>query len=101
MQKLEETALEMAHRFGQHHGSSISGVKKLVNYSLTDLEGYLQFENQEISRIARTLEFERQMQGMGPNPSGLVWNLLMICEDQLSCASPLAMLETKGVSRDF
>ena len=70
VQKLEETALEMAHRFGQHHASSISGIKKLVNYSFRDLHDYLQLENQEISRIVRSPEFERQMQGMGPNPSG-------------------------------
>ncbi|MDY6986434.1 MAG: enoyl-CoA hydratase/isomerase family protein [Thermodesulfobacteriota bacterium] len=53
VEKLEATALEVAHRFGQNDTSSISGIKRLVNYSLRDLEGYLQFENEEISKIIR------------------------------------------------
>ena len=50
-EKVEEAALEMAHRFGQIPAPTLSGVKKLLNYSMNDLGDYLELENQELLRI--------------------------------------------------
>jgi len=49
---LEEAALKAAHRFGQIPSRTLSGIKKLVNYSIQDLEDYLKTENQEIWKIS-------------------------------------------------
>jgi enoyl-CoA hydratase/carnithine racemase len=59
LEKLEEAALEIAHRFGQIHPRSLSGMKRLVNYSTRDLEEYLKIENQEILGIIDSRDFER------------------------------------------
>ncbi|QTA90966.1 enoyl-CoA hydratase/isomerase family protein [Desulfonema magnum] len=59
LEKLEDSALEVAHRFGEHYASSLSGIKKLVNYSLKELKDYLEFENKEIFRIVDSPDFDR------------------------------------------
>ena len=45
---LEESALKAAHRFGEIPRRTLSGIKKLVNYSIHDLKDYLETENQEV-----------------------------------------------------
>lgn len=44
--ELEDAALGMAKRFCQIPETSLVGIKHLLNYSLKDLETYLEFENQ-------------------------------------------------------
>lgn len=51
VEKLEEAGLEMARHLARKPASTLTAVKKLLNYSLTDLKGYLDFENQEILKI--------------------------------------------------
>jgi len=68
VERLEETAIEIAHRFGRQQISSISGVKRLVNYSMRDLENYLEFEKGETLNLVDSVEFGRRMQAMGLNP---------------------------------
>lgn len=58
VKELEKTALETARRFGNNHANSISGIKKLVNWSVRDLADYLEFENLEIGTLVRSPEFE-------------------------------------------
>jgi enoyl-CoA hydratase/carnithine racemase len=58
LEKLEEAALDIAHRFGQIHPRSLAGIKRLVNYSTRDLEEYLEIENQEISGIVDSRDFK-------------------------------------------
>ncbi len=50
-EKLEEAALEMAQHLARKPGSTLTVVKRLLNYSIKDLKSYLDFENQEILKI--------------------------------------------------
>jgi enoyl-CoA hydratase/carnithine racemase len=59
LERLEEAALEIAHRFGQLHPRSLSGIKRLVNYSSKDLKEYLEMENQQIAGIVDSHDFEK------------------------------------------
>jgi len=59
--KLEETALEVAQRFSQKPASSVSGIKRLLNYSRKDLEDYLKFENKELSGIILSSDFRNKI----------------------------------------
>ena len=45
---LEKTALDVARRFAQKPAPSLTGLKKLINYSLLDLKDYLALEYQEL-----------------------------------------------------
>ena len=58
LDKLEETALEMARRFSQKPVSSLSVIRRLLNYSRKDLEGYLRLENKELLRIFLSSDFQ-------------------------------------------
>lgn len=46
--RLEEAGLSVAHRFGQIPSHTLSGIKRLVNFSFRDLKDYLETENKEI-----------------------------------------------------
>jgi len=48
--KLEETAFEVAKDFGKIPLPTISGIKRLKNYSIHDLESYLELENEELRK---------------------------------------------------
>ena len=50
---LEKTALDTAQRFSRLPASSLSGVKKLLKFTLKDLANYLEFENEELLKIVR------------------------------------------------
>lgn len=63
LDKLEESALETARRFGQKPARSLSGIKRLLNYSRKDLEDYLRLENKEISRIILSSDFQNRIKG--------------------------------------
>jgi enoyl-CoA hydratase/carnithine racemase len=54
---LDKVALETAQRFGKNQACSISGIKKLVSWSVRDLEDYLEYENRQIGTIIRSAEF--------------------------------------------
>ncbi len=46
---LEAAAMKKAREFAQKPSSALTGVKRLLNYSMKDLAGYLEFENQVLS----------------------------------------------------
>lgn len=49
--ELQSAALKTAQRFEQNSVTLLSETKKLLNYSLKDLEDYLEFENHELWKI--------------------------------------------------
>lgn len=49
--ELRETALRVAQDFARKPRRSIAGAKKLLNYSIKDLEEYLDFETQELGSL--------------------------------------------------
>lgn len=58
--ELRETALRVAQDFARKPRRSITGAKKLLNYSIKELEEYLDFETRELGNI------------IGPHAGGLV-----------------------------
>lgn len=52
---LEETTLQVAKNFASRKTSSLVGLKRLISYSMKDLENYLNFENQELMRLIGAL----------------------------------------------
>jgi 2-(1,2-epoxy-1,2-dihydrophenyl)acetyl-CoA isomerase len=52
-EKLEDASLKTAQRFAQNPTASLSGIKKLLNYPLNDLEDFLAFETAELIKILR------------------------------------------------
>jgi 2-(1,2-epoxy-1,2-dihydrophenyl)acetyl-CoA isomerase len=59
---LEEAVLKTAQHFAQKPASSLSGVKRLFNYSMRDLKDYLEFENEELFRIIMSSEFQKRLE---------------------------------------
>jgi enoyl-CoA hydratase/carnithine racemase len=57
---LEETAVLKARRFSRRPKSTLTGVKRLLNYSYKDLEDYLNVENQELTRAMMSSETWKQ-----------------------------------------
>jgi 2-(1,2-epoxy-1,2-dihydrophenyl)acetyl-CoA isomerase len=53
--KLEETTIQMAQDWTKKPISSMAGIKRLINYSMKDLNDYLSFESQELLRTIGTL----------------------------------------------
>ena len=49
--ELNEAALKIAKDFAQKPARSLAGIKKLLSYSVKDLEDYLEFENQVLLRM--------------------------------------------------
>ena len=52
--RLEESTLKIAHDFCKKPASSLTGIKKLLNYNLKDLREYLEIENQVLLKIIKT-----------------------------------------------
>jgi enoyl-CoA hydratase/carnithine racemase len=52
---LEETALQIAENFALRKTRSLTGLKRLISYSMKDLKDYLYFENQELMRLIGAL----------------------------------------------
>ena len=52
--KLEESAIQMARDFTKKSIRSLIGVKRLINYSMKDLQDYLEFESFELLRTIDT-----------------------------------------------
>ena len=57
----EEASLKTAQHFAQKPAGSLSGVKRLLNYSKRDLKDYLEFENEELFRIVMSNEFQKRL----------------------------------------
>ena len=55
--ELEEVSLKTAKGFGQKPAHLLSGIKRLINYSIKDLEDYLKVENEMLLRIVESPEF--------------------------------------------
>jgi len=54
--KLRSSALETARKFSGKSGTSLAGVKRLVNHSLKDLKDYLGFENEQLTQILNVMK---------------------------------------------
>lgn len=52
---LEETALRIAHDFSSKQTGCLAGIKRLINFSIKDLDKYLYFENQQLLKLIGTL----------------------------------------------
>jgi len=62
-EKLEEAALKTAREFTQKPSHTLSGVKKLLNYSMKDLTEYLKLENQVLLRLVESTDFRKKIGG--------------------------------------
>jgi 2-(1,2-epoxy-1,2-dihydrophenyl)acetyl-CoA isomerase len=51
LEELQQTAIDIAKGFSRRSARTLSGIKRLMNYTMKDLADYLEFENQEIFRI--------------------------------------------------
>ena len=56
--KLEKTALRMARDFTKRSMRSLVGVKRLINYSMKDIQDYLEFESFELLRAIDTRQIK-------------------------------------------
>jgi 2-(1,2-epoxy-1,2-dihydrophenyl)acetyl-CoA isomerase len=59
---LEEAALKTAHHFAKKPAGALSGVKRLLNYSVRELKDYLEFENEELFRIIMSDGFQKKLE---------------------------------------
>ncbi len=59
--EFEEAVLRIVRSFAQKPGRSLSGVKRLLNYSKKDLGDYLEFENDELLRIVGSSDFRKKL----------------------------------------
>jgi enoyl-CoA hydratase/carnithine racemase len=59
-EKLEISALAVSQRLGMLDKKTLSGTKRLTNYSLDELKSYLKFETEEIIKIGQQDEFADQ-----------------------------------------
>jgi 2-(1,2-epoxy-1,2-dihydrophenyl)acetyl-CoA isomerase len=51
LKELDDTTIKTANHFAQSPTTSLSGTKKLLNYSLKDLNDHLEYENDELLNI--------------------------------------------------
>ena len=59
LNELEGAALEVAHRFALKPVQTLAGIKRLLNYSVKDLKGYLDLENKELLKIVEQSFWEQ------------------------------------------
>jgi enoyl-CoA hydratase/carnithine racemase len=62
LSNLEEVVIKTAQHFAQKPAGSLSGVKRLLNYSMRDLKDCLEFENEELFRIIMSNEFQKSLE---------------------------------------
>ena len=55
---LRKSALEIAHAFSHRSPQALFGTKKLLNYCMTDLEGFLEYENKILEATLRRHQHE-------------------------------------------
>ena len=60
LEKLEEISLDRARRFARKPASTLQGIKRLLSYSLKDLQDYLKLENEVLIRIIKSSEFHKK-----------------------------------------
>ncbi|MCD4717746.1 MAG: enoyl-CoA hydratase/isomerase family protein [Desulfobacterales bacterium] len=60
---LEEAALKIAQGYAQRRPRTLSGLKKLLNYSMKDLKDYLELENEVLIRIIESPDFRQKVEG--------------------------------------
>ncbi len=65
--ELENAALETARKFARKPGTTLAGVKRLLSYSMKDLEGFLQLENKVLLEIGTSQEFRKRLQECAPD----------------------------------
>lgn len=56
-EQLEEAALQLARRLALIPATTLTGIKRILNYSIKDLKDYLEFENQELLKIVGSSEY--------------------------------------------
>lgn len=61
LEKLEEISLDRARRFARKPASTLQGVKRLLSYSLKELQDYLKLENEALIRITKSSEFHKKL----------------------------------------
>ena len=65
--ELENAALETARAFARKLATTLSGVKRLLSYSMKDLADFLQLENEVLMRIGRSQEFRKKLRESVPD----------------------------------
>jgi len=61
LEKLEEMSLDRARRFARKPASTLQGVKRLLGYSLKDLQDYLNLENEVLIGITKSSAFQKKL----------------------------------------
>jgi len=61
VEKLEEISLDRARGFARKPANTLQGVKRLLSYSLKDLQDYLKLENEVLIRIIKLSEFHEKL----------------------------------------
>lgn len=61
LEKLEEMSLDRARRFARKPASTLQGVKRLLGYSLKDLQDYLNLENEVLIGITKSSELHKKL----------------------------------------
>jgi len=61
LEKLEEISLDRARRFARKPASTLQGVKRLLGYSLKDLQDYLNLENEVLIGITKSSELHKKL----------------------------------------
>ena len=59
---LKEVALSIAQRFAKIPALYSSGIKKLLNYNISDLKDYLEYENTILRRVIQSDNFKKGME---------------------------------------
>ena len=59
--ELENAALETARNFARKPGTALRAVKRLLSYSMKDLEDFLRLENEVLLKIGKTQEFQKRL----------------------------------------
>lgn len=59
--QLEGAAMKTAQHFAKNPANSLSGIKRLLNYSTKDLEDYLKLENNELFQIVNYTDFRNRL----------------------------------------
>ncbi len=57
---LDKTALNIANKFADNYSGTISGMKKLINYTKKDLKTYFKIEKQEIFKAIHSSDFQKK-----------------------------------------
>ena len=58
---LKEAALSIAQRFAKIPAQYSSGIKRLLNYNISDLKDYLEYENTILRRVIQSDNFKKSM----------------------------------------